>query len=90
MLTHDEKISLLKIQLGITTTAFDAVLGFYLNAACIEITREGITLTDDDLHLELMYAAWLWRKRDTGEAMPRMLRYQLNNRVFAEKGGSHG
>ncbi|MDE6729629.1 MAG: hypothetical protein K2J71_02495 [Oscillospiraceae bacterium] len=42
-------------------------------------------MTDDDLHLELMYAAWMWRKRDTGETMPRMLRYQLNNRVFSEK-----
>ena len=90
MLTHDEKISLLKVQLGITTTAFDKVLGFYLHAACTEITREGITLTDDDLHLELMYAAWMWRKRDTGEGMPRMLRYQLNNRVFTEKGWSDG
>lgn len=90
MLTHDEKIFLLKVQLGITTTAFDKILQFYLNAAQIEITREGIILTDDDLHLELMYAAWLWRKRDTGEAMPRMLRYQLNNRVFSEKGWSDG
>lgn len=85
MLDREQKISLLKVQLGITTTAFDTALGEYLRAACIEITREGITLTEDDLHLELMYASWLWRKRDTGEAMPRMLRYQLNNRVFSEK-----
>lgn len=90
MQAFEQKISLLKIQLGITTAAFDTVLEFYLHAAQIEITREGIALTDDDLHLELMYAAWLWRKRDTGETMPRMLRYQLNNRVFAEKGWSDG
>lgn len=81
-----EKIPLLKIQLGITTTAFDSALLECLNAARQEITREGVTLTDDDLHLELMYASWLWRNRATGEAMPRMLRYLLNNRVFSEKG----
>ena len=78
------------MQIGITTTAFDTVLGVYLNAARIEMEREGVILTEDDLYLELMYAAWLWRKRDTGEGMPRMLRYQLNNRVFTEKGWSDG
>ena len=27
-------------------------------------------------------AAWLWRRRDSGEGMPRMLRYTLNNRII--------
>jgi hypothetical protein len=35
--------------------------------------------------LVVMYAAWLWRKRDNMEGMPRMLRYALNNRIFQEK-----
>jgi len=34
-----------------------------------------------------MYAAWLWRKRDTMDAMPRMLRWMLNNRVFGPRMG---
>ena len=47
-----------------------------------------------DAQLIVMYAAWLWRKRDgaTGPVqnydattMPRMLRLMLNNRVFKEK-----
>jgi hypothetical protein len=32
-----------------------------------------------------MYAAYLWRQRVTGEGMPRMLRYALNNRLFSRK-----
>ena len=32
-----------------------------------------------------MYAGWLWRRRDTMEGMPRMLRWALNNKVFSGK-----
>lgn len=34
-----------------------------------------------------MYAAYLVRKRATEEAMPRMLRWALNNRLFSQKAG---
>lgn len=84
----------LKIDLGITTTAYDERLTQYINAAIVEITREGATVTtvedetitvnDNDAHLVTMYAAWMWRRRDSGEGMPRMVRYALNNRVFQE------
>ena len=81
------KLEMLKIDLGISTTAYDTRLSQYLTVAHAQIKEEGITLTDSvsDGNLEVMYAAWLWRKRDTGEGMPRMLRYMLNNRLFAEK-----
>lgn len=75
----------LKIDLGITTSAYDERLRQYLEAAEKEITREGVTLTEDDDHLVVMYAAWLWRRRDSGAGMPRMIRWALNNRVFQEK-----
>ena len=75
----------LKIDLGITTEAYDTRLAAYLDHAKAEITREGVTLNDGDDQLVIMYAAWLWRRRDSGEGMPRMLRYALNNRVFSEK-----
>lgn len=80
-------LSGLKIDLGITTTAYDDRLTQYLQRAQADITREGITLTDsiDDSMLTQQYAAWMWHKRDTGEGMPRMLRLALNNRVFSEK-----
>lgn len=81
-------LQMLKIDLGITTTAYDARLSQYLTSAKDAITKEGITLDDSvvsDGNLVVMYAAWMWRKRDTNEGMPRMLRWQLNNRLFGEK-----
>ena len=85
-----DKLALLKVQLGIVTEAYDEMLTALLEAAAREITREGITLTEADHLLEILYAAWLWRRRDTGEGMPRMLRYALNNRLFSEKGHIDG
>ena len=62
-----------------------------LTAAEQAIIKEGASTLDasDTLDMELivMYAAWLWRKRDNMEGMPRMLRYKLNNRVLGEKAG---
>lgn len=67
----------------------------YINSAIEFIEREGIALTDSqgDAMLITMYASWLYDKRkavSTGYsngtgAMPRMLRWNLNNRLFQEK-----
>ena len=86
-MTDSELLTMLKIDCGITTTAFDERLAQYIETAEAEITREGATLADtaSDSQLIVMYAAWLWRKRDTGEGMPRMLRYAINQRVFSQK-----
>ena len=81
-------LQMLKTDLGITASAYDERLGQYLDAAQKRIAEEGVTLdTNDvgDMQIIVMYAAWMWRRRDTMEGMPRMLRYALNNRVFAEK-----
>lgn len=81
-------LQMLKTDLGITASAYDERLGQYLDAAQKRIEEEGVTLdTNDigDMQIVVMYAAWMWRRRDTMEGMPRMLRYALNNRVFAEK-----
>ena len=81
-------MNMLKIDLGITTTAYDARLTQYLESASAQIRREGADLDvfdAEDAQLVVMYAAWMWRKRDTGDAMPRMLRLALNNRIFSEK-----
>lgn len=78
-------LQMLKVDLGITTTAYDSRLTQYIEGAANEIKREGATLSADsadDMNLQVMYAAWMWRRRDTGEGMPRMLRWQLNNRLF--------
>lgn len=83
-------LQMLKIDLGITGTAYDDRLLQILTAAAQMITREGVTLSDsvEDQQLQVTYAAWLWRRRDSGQGMPRMLRWMLNNRLFSEKAGS--
>ena len=85
----DDKTMLtaLKVDLGITTTVYDERLGQYLQAARAAIETEGINLTESvsDGNLVVMYAAHLWRKRDTQEGMPRMLRWMMNNRLFSQK-----
>ena len=81
-------LEMLKVDLGISTTAYDSRLTSMIAVAKDSIAKEGITLDDakiSDGNLVVMYAAWLWRKRDSGNGMPRMLRYMLNNRLFAEK-----
>ncbi len=85
----NQLLDMLKVDLGIkSTTAYDERLEQYIESAKKSITEEGITLDLEDIQdcqLVVMYSAWTWRKRDSGEGMPRMLRYALNNRVFREK-----
>ena len=66
----------------------EAYLTQQIEAAKSMIQREGITLTarPEATQLVVMYAAWLYRKRNTGEGMPRMIRYALNNRVISQRG----
>lgn len=79
----------LKVDLGITTPAFDDRLLDRLAQARELITTEGAVLTDSqgDRELVVMYAAYLWRERASGADMPRMLRYALNNRILSQKAG---
>lgn len=85
-------LTMLKTDLGIrTSTAYDARLGQLLTAAETAIRKEGASTLDAsdplDQQLIVMYAAWLWRRRDNMDGMPRMLRWTLNNRIFGEKAG---
>ncbi|MBR2798951.1 MAG: hypothetical protein IKE17_14590 [Clostridia bacterium] len=87
-------LTMLKVDLGIcTATAYDERLNQLLTAAQSAILKEGASTLDAsdplDQQLIVMYAAWLWRRRDDMKGMPRMLRVALNNRVFAEKAGGN-
>ncbi|MBQ3989300.1 MAG: hypothetical protein II630_00535 [Bacteroidales bacterium] len=89
---YETMLDMLKIDLGISTTnKYDDRLKQYLQTAVKEIKREGATLSFsdsvEDANLVIMYAQWLWRKRDSGEGMPRMIRWEINNRLF---GGDNG
>lgn len=79
---------MLRFDLGVTTTAYNDRFIQYLRSAYEAIVEEGVTPDANsikDQQLVVSYAAWTWRKRDTGEGMPRMIRYALNNRIFSEK-----
>lgn len=81
---------MLKTDLGITTTAYDARFEQIIDSAKAYIAAEGATLdltTADDMQLVKMYADWLWRRRDSQNGMPRMLRFALNNKVLGQKAG---
>lgn len=90
-MTDADMLTALKVDLGIVSTGYDARLLQVMSAAKEAIAREGATLDLtqlEDCQVVIMYAAWLWRKRETMEEMPRMLRWALNNRVFSgEMGG---
>ena len=87
-MTKADMLSMLKVDLGISGDGYDDRLGQYIESAKKNISIEGITLDADsvpDCNLVIQYAAWLWRKRINGEGMPRMLRWELNQRLFHEK-----
>lgn len=82
-------LAALRADLGVSSQAFSDRLLSRIQTAQQRIAEEGIKLedTEADRDLVVMYAAYLWRSRVTGEDMPRMLRYALNNRLFSQKAG---
>ena len=100
-MTDAEKLALLKTNLQLLTNTQDEYLTFLLTAAKAAMEREGIELVDCSADInacQIDYAAYLFRKRaantsgmngfapDGGEtAMPRFLRYQLNNILLSQK-----
>lgn len=89
-MTQEQLLAMVKLDLQMMTNGFDGYLIQLLAAAEQMIAEEGITLTSSpqDDQLRIMYAAYLYRKRaETAPQMPRMLRWALNNRLFAQKGG---
>lgn len=91
-MTEQDRLTMLKTDLGISSTGYDDRLKQILKSSEKAIKKEGVSTLDntdlDDCQLIVMYAAWIWRQRDTGAGMPRMLRWSLNNRIFAEKAAS--
>lgn len=88
-------LTMLRTDLGIrSTTAYDVRLNQLLTAAQAAIIGDGASTLDAsdplDQQLIVMYAAWLWKKKDDMPGMPRMLRVALNNRVFSETAGDGG
>ena len=89
-MTKEERLTLLKNDLQMLTSSNDTLLSSILDASVEYIQKEGITLVENDIGIDMVivqYAAYLFRKRASNEtAMPRFLRYNLNNILFSQKG----
>lgn len=94
-MTAAERLIILKQNLQTITDSNDALLLHLLAVGEDAITREGIQ-NDGSADYEgciIDYAAYLFRKRaadtaggkDSQTAMPRFLRYRLNNILFSQK-----
>lgn len=75
----------------ISTSVYDTRLMDLIESAKEAIIAEGAQTLDpsanaEDAQLVIMYTDWLWETRnDPDGAMPRSLRWKLNNRIFGEK-----
>lgn len=87
-MSNNDILEAVKVNLGIRSTAVDGRISTLIDVARSNISDEGITLTDSlaDYELVIMYTVYLWKQRENGEGMPRMLRLALNNRLMKEKG----
>ncbi len=85
-----EMLEILKLNLQRTGTKLDPILRQCLTQAKTHLKQTGITLKEHDPGddgLQIDYAAYLYRRRGDPEmAMPKSLRWDVNNRLMSEKG----
>ena len=88
-MNYEALLPSLKVDLGISRAiSYDDRLLAILKSSGETITDMGVVLDSESLRdqqLVIMYAAWIWRKRDGMEAMPRMLSYELHSRLAMGK-----
>ena len=93
-MTHSDILAMTKSNLQISGDMFDNYLGMLIEAAQGAIATEGITIdyeSVEDCNIVVMYASYLYRKRlGDDPSMPRMLRYTMNNKLFAQKAKGGG
>ena len=81
-------MALLRVNVGFPTAGsvpagISTLLQNDLDTATADLLAMGITLDTAaaaDVNLQVMYAAWLYNKRRTGEGKPRMLTSAIHNR----------
>lgn len=89
-MTDTDLLTMLRNDLQNPPGLLNDYLSFLINSSKDQIEDKGITLnlgSNEDCHLIIMYASWLYRKRNSNDGMPRMLRYALHSRLVHEKGG---
>lgn len=87
------ELEFLRVDLGFMEpdAATQKYMEHLLETSRLELGAKGIDLIEtnaDDLSLIVMYAAWLYRRRDGSGAMPDMLRYAINNHKARMKGAT--
>ena len=95
-MTDEQLLAAVKTDQQISVSGYDTRIGELIQDAKAAIIAEGAATLDPaanpaDAQLVVMYADWLWATRkNPSEAMPRALRWKLNNRIFGEKAGASG
>lgn len=90
-MSKDDILTILKANLDLLQVSNErlAFLNHCIDSAITFMEREGVSFSSpysiEDGSLIVMYASYLFNKRKTDEGMPRMLRWALNNRLFAQK-----
>lgn len=93
-MTDAQILLAIKTDKQISVSAYDTRLTQLISSAKEAIMAEGAQTLDpsasaEDAQLVVMYAGWLWESRNAADAaMPRSLRFKLNNRIFGEKARS--
>lgn len=67
---------------------YDERLLAIIDESVLEIEQEGANLAEENAKTDgliISLAAWHWRTRDTMAAMPRAIRWNLNNLIFRRK-----
>lgn len=88
-MTDTDLLKMLRNDLQNPPGLLNDYLSFLINSSKEQIAKKGITLdmsSNEDCHLIIMYASWLYRKRNSNDGMPRMLQYELHSRLIHEKG----
>lgn len=89
-MTDSDLLTMLRNDLQNPPGLLNDYLNFLINSSKEQIAEKGIALdisSNEDCHLIIMFASWLYRKRNSNDGMPRMLRYALHSRLVHEKGG---
>lgn len=92
-MTDTDILTILKTDIQVSSSALDTYLSNIITAARGYIAKEGIVLADtiEDGMLVEMYAAYMYRRRrEENAAMPRMLRWALNNRLMSQRRTTDG
>lgn len=83
--TTESVLSLVKCNLDISTTAYDTAITDAITYARSCLSDFGLVLDETadtgDAMLTVMYSTWVWRERESGQKMPRMLEAAMNNKL---------